>query len=174
MYGSVGLPSKVKNEGLFPTYKKIMNLLDEPKPLGYSCSGVVIEVGENGGIFQVGDRVACAGAGYANHAEYNFVPKNLAVKIPTNVSFEDASYATLGAIALQGIRQADLRLGESCVVIGLGLLGQLTIQMLNVAGIKTIGLDISQQAVTLAKKSGAHFAMLSSDKAVYGIMTSYI
>ena len=93
--------------------------------LGYSCAGEVIEVGAGVTEFEVGDKVACAGAGYANHAEIVSVPINLCVKLDTNTNLKDAAYNTLGAISMQGVRQADLRLGESCVIIGLGLLGQL-------------------------------------------------
>ncbi|NQV01365.1 MAG: zinc-binding alcohol dehydrogenase, partial [Bacteroidia bacterium] len=129
----------VKKEGLSSAYKKVMNKLDSLSALGYSTSGTVIEVGSDVDDFKVGDRVACAGADIANHAEVVAVPVNLAVKIPENVSFEEACYSTVAAIALQGIRQADLRLGENCAVIGMGLIGQLTIQMLRAAGINAFG-----------------------------------
>ena len=159
---------KVKKEGLIPTYKKVMNLLDEPKPLGYSCSGTVIEVGINGGNFQVGDRVACAGAGYANHAEYNFVPKNLAVKIPSYVSFEDAAYTTLGAIALQGVRQADPNLGDVVFVMGLGILGLISAQILIANGCTVICSDTNPARVKLAKKLGFDHAFRSDHKDLMG------
>jgi len=159
---------KVKNEGLIPTYKKVMNLLDEPKPLGYSCSGIVVEVGRNSGNFKVGDRVACAGAGYANHAEYNFVPKNLAVKIPEDVSFEDAAFTTLGAIALQGIRQAEPRLGDIVFVMGLGILGLISAQLLTANGCIVICTDTNPTRVKLAKKLGFEYAFQSDDKNLMG------
>jgi predicted dehydrogenase/threonine dehydrogenase-like Zn-dependent dehydrogenase len=149
---------KVKNEGLVSTYKKVMNALDEPKPLGYSCSGIIVEIGNNGGNFQVGDRVACAGAGFANHAEFNFIPKNLAVKIPENVSFEEAAYTTVGAIALQGVRQSEPNLGDIACVIGLGLLGLLTVQLLKANGCIVIGTDLDKKKVKLAQKLGADYA----------------
>ena len=135
----------------------MMNKLDAPSALGYSCSGEVIAVADDVTEFKVGDRVACAGAG-AVHAEVVAVPKNLCVKLPDGVSCNEGAFATLGAIALQGIRQADLRLGESCAVIGLGLIGQLTIQMLNAAGIKAIGVDIDKNMVALSKEIGANHA----------------
>ena len=99
-----------------------MKKLDAYSPLGYSCAGEVIEVGEGVTEFEVGDKVACAGVGYANHAEIVSVPINLCVKLDANSNLKDAAYNTLGAISMQGVRQADMRLGESCVIIGLGLL----------------------------------------------------
>jgi predicted dehydrogenase/threonine dehydrogenase-like Zn-dependent dehydrogenase len=149
---------KVKKEGLKSTYLKVMNQLEEPKPLGYSCSGIVLEVGENGGNFQVGDRVACAGAGYANHAEINFVPKNLVVKIPESVSFEEAAYSTLGAIALQGVRQAEPSLGDIVFVMGLGLLGLITVQLLKANGCIVIGSDLNSNKIKLAQNLGIDHA----------------
>ena len=146
-----------KTIGVSETYKLMMNKLDAPSALGYSCSGEVIAVADDVTEFKVGDRVACAGAG-AVHAEVVAVPKNLCVKLPDGVSCNEGAFATLGAIALQGIRQADLRLGESCAVIGLGLIGQLTIQMLNAAGIKAIGVDIDKNMVALSKEIGANHA----------------
>ena len=148
----------LKKEGIQSTYKKVMNKLDALSPLGYSTSGVVIGVGEGITKFRVGDKVACAGADIANHAEIVSVPENLVVKIPENGNLADAAYATVASIAMQGVRQADLRLGESCAVIGLGLLGQLTIQMLKAAGIKVAGIDVNSDMVKLAEKSGADLA----------------
>ena len=147
----------VKTEGLSATYQKVMNKLDSPSPLGYSCAGVIVEVGVGVTTFKVGDRVSCGGAG-AVHAEFVSVPCNLCVKIPEGVDLNHAAYTTVASIALQGIRQAGLQTGENCAVIGLGLLGQLTIQMLKASNIKVMGIDISSAAVTLAKKSGADFA----------------
>ena len=145
----------LKKEGFSSTYKKVMNKLDALSPLGYSTSGVVEAVGENVRLLKVGDRVACGGADIANHADMVSIPENLVVKIPDNVNLEDAAYTTVASIAMQGVRQADLRLGESCAIIGLGLLGQLTIQMLKASGVKVIGIDIDKDMVKLAKKSGA-------------------
>jgi predicted dehydrogenase len=155
---------KVKKEGLKSTYQKVLNTLDEPKPLGYSCSGVVMEVGINGGNFQVGDRVACAGAGYANHAEVNFIPKNLVARIPTGVDLKDAAYTTIGAIALQGVRQAEPNLGDTVFVLGLGLLGLITVQLLKANGCRVIGADINRSRVELAKKLGADFAWVADSE----------
>jgi len=146
---------KVKSEGLFSTIEKVQAKLDQSIPLGYSCAGIVEEVGSQVRGLCVGDRVACGGAGFANHAELNYVPKNLVVKIPEGVSFEDASCATVGSIALQGIRQCDLRLGESVCVMGLGLLGLLSVQMLKAAGCRVIGFDPNVLRCDLASNLGA-------------------
>lgn len=144
-----------KTIGFLETYKLMMNKLESPSPLGYSCSGEVIAVADDVTEFKIGDKVACAGAG-AVHAEVVTVPINLCVKLPEEVKYEEATYTTLGAIAMQGIRQANLSLGESCAVIGLGLLGQLTVQMLNASGVKCIGIDINQKMVELATEVGAY------------------
>lgn len=153
---------KMKTEGIFETLEKVKNKLDQPIPLGYSCAGVVEEVGRNVKGLSKGDRVTCGGAGYANHSDYNYVPKNLVVKLPDNVSFEDASCATVGSIALQGVRQADLRLGETCCVMGLGLLGILAVQMLKASGVKVIGFDPNLERCKLAMEMGADLAVNSS------------
>ena len=145
--------NNIKKEGLITTYKKVKTRLDNFKTLGYSTAGVVIE--SSCDEFQVGDRVACAGAGYASHAEVVFVPKNLATKLPKNVDFDEAAFTTLGAIAMQGVRQADVKIGESVAIIGLGLLGQLTLQIIKAAGCNVIGIDISHSALELAKELGA-------------------
>lgn len=145
----------LKKQGLIQTYRAITNKLDAYSPLGYSCAGEVIEVGENVSGFQVGDYIACAGAGYANHAEIVAVPVNLCVKLAVDANLMNAAYNTLGAIALQGVRQADLKLGETCAVIGLGLLGQITALLLKSAGINVIGIDVSENAVSTAVNNNA-------------------
>jgi polar amino acid transport system substrate-binding protein len=139
--------------GLKDTYRMVMNRLDAPSALGYSCAGEVIAVASDVSEFRIGDRVACGGSS-ANHAEVIAVPKNLCVLIPEGVTYEQASFSTLGAIAMQGVRQADLRMGENCVVIGLGLLGQLSMQLLRAGGIKAIGIDIDAKQVASAMKNG--------------------
>ena len=144
---------KMKTEGFFATLEKVQAKLDQPIPLGYSSAGVVVESGRDC-EFNVGDRVACGGAGFANHAEFNYVPKNLLVKIPEGVSFEDASCATVGSIALQGVRQCEVRLGETVAVIGLGLLGQLAVQMLRASGCRVIGYDLNKSRCELAMGAG--------------------
>jgi predicted dehydrogenase/threonine dehydrogenase-like Zn-dependent dehydrogenase len=135
----------------------VINKLDSLTPLGYSISGVVEQVSEDNYEFKTGDRVACAGAGYANHAEINFVPKNLTVKIPENVSMEHAAFTTVGAIAMQGYRQAHMMVDESACVIGLGLLGQLLVKILNSAGINVVGVDLNDSKCRIAEESGAIF-----------------
>jgi predicted dehydrogenase len=155
---------KARREGFLTTLEAVQNRLDKPVPLGYSCAGSVIEVGAGVSEFIVGDRVACAGVGYANHAEVVSVPKNLAVKIPEEVDFESASFTTVGAIALQGIRLAEVRLGEVVAVIGLGLLGQLTAQMLKAAGCIVVGHDIQPQRAELALQLGADAVATTPDE----------
>ena len=144
-----------RREGLSSTYEKVKARLSQMKTLGYSAAGEVIAVGRDAQEFRVGDRVACAGGGYASHAEVIFVPRNLCCKIPDGVAFGPACYTPVGAIALQGIRQADPRLGEAVVVIGLGLVGQLTVQLLKAAGCQVLGVDIDEAACDLGRKSGA-------------------
>ena len=146
---------KMKKEGVKNTLEKVFTKLDTPIPLGYSLAGKVIEVGENLTGINIGDRVACGGAGYANHSEINYVPKNLMVKIPEGVDDIDASFVTVGAIALQSIRKTEPKLGERIAVIGLGLLGQLAVQMLKANGCKVIGSDVDPKKIELAKKLGA-------------------
>ena len=141
----------LKTQGPIKTYRAVMKKLDAYSPLGYSCSGEVIEIGEDVTSFKVGDKVACAGAGYANHSEIVSVPINLCVKLKEDANLKDAAYNTLGAIAMQGVRQADMRLGETCVIIGLGLLGQLASLILKASGVNVIGIDVSEVAVNLAK-----------------------
>lgn len=146
---------KMQREGIRNTLEKVFTKLDTPIPLGYSCAGVVLEKGSHITDIAVGDRVACGGAGYANHSEMNYVPKNLLVPIPDAVDDIEASFVTVGAIALQGVRQADPRLGEKFAVIGLGLIGQLTVQLLKSAGCQVIGSDVDPDKLELAKRLGA-------------------
>ncbi|MFT4538011.1 MAG: putative dehydrogenase [Planctomycetota bacterium] len=150
---------RIKTDGLQPTLEKVFAKLDEPISLGYSAAGVIVEAGSETQGFKVGDRVAVAGAGYASHAEFNFIPENLCAKIPDGVSDADASFATLGAIALQGVRQADPRIGERVVVIGLGLLGLLTVQILKANGCAVMGVDIDPEKIDLVKQLGADVAV---------------
>ena len=149
---------KMKTEGVFATLEKVQAKLDQPIPLGYSSAGVVIEAGRDSG-FNVGDRVACGGAGFANHAEFDYVPRNLMVKIPDGVSFEDASCATVGSIALQGVRQCEVNLGESVAVIGLGLMGILAVQMLKASGCRVVGFDPNPSRCKLAENLGCDRAV---------------
>lgn len=145
---------KMKKEGVKNTLEKVFTKLDTPIPLGYSMAGKVVQVGENLSGINIGDRVACGGAGYANHAEINYVPKNLMVKIPDGVDDIDASFVTVGAIALQGVRKTAPLLGEKVAVMGLGLLGQITVQLLKANGCKVIGSDIDPDKMALAQRLG--------------------
>jgi predicted dehydrogenase len=147
---------KAKRDGLLDTIDAVRNRLDQPMPLGYSAAGEVIESDADG--FRAGDRVACAGGGYAVHAQIIAVPRNLAVTIPDTVTFEQAAFTTLGAIAMHGIRLAGVQLGETVAVIGCGLLGLMTVQMLRAAGCTVIGIDPNESRAELARRLGAHWA----------------
>src|SRR3954469_8169319 len=155
---------KVRSEGLLNTLQSVREKLDESHALGYSAAGVVVEVGEGVTEFRAGDRVACAGTGYAAHAELLSVPKNLCVRLPDSVDFEAGAFATLGAIALQGVRLAEPTLGESVVVIGLGLLGQITLQLLKANGCRVLGIALDAQKVSLALELGADAAAINDDQ----------
>ncbi len=149
---------KAKNEGLLKTVQEAMGRLDTPTPLGYSAAGIVVEAGIEAHDFAPGDRVACIGQGFASHADYISVPINLAVKIPDTVSTESAAFGMLGCIALHGIRSAHLTFGSTVAVIGLGLLGQLSIQLLKAYGCSVFAFDVNAQKSELAIKQGAEFA----------------
>lgn len=138
---------KIKQEGVLSTLNKVLTKLDNPVLLGYSCSGEVIQAGKNTPDFKPGDRVACGGSGYACHAQVNFVPKNLCVKIPDQMSYDEAAFTTLGAIAMQGVRRCELKPGEKVAVIGLGLIGQLTARILSAYGSPVLGLDIDERKI---------------------------
>ncbi len=146
---------RARREGVLAALDAVRAKLDSPIPLGYSLAGRVADVGKNAQGFARGDRVACAGAGYANHAEVNAVPKNLAVHVPDGVSDEEASFVTVGAIALQGVRLARPELGDVVVVIGLGLIGQIAVQLLTAHGCDVIGIDIERGKVERALARGA-------------------
>jgi len=155
--------NKVKKEGFIPTVQKVMTKLEVPIPLGYSCSGTVLLSGRNINGIQAGDRVACAGAGFANHAEINVVPKNLIVKIPDNVTNEQAAFTTVASIALQGVRQCNPTIGEKIIVIGAGLIGLITVQILKANGCDVLAIDINQNRLELAQKLGADITAISQD-----------
>lgn len=158
----------LKKEGIAPTVRKVLTKLDSYKTLGYSTAGKVIE--SSCDEFSPGDLVACAGAGIAVHAEIIAVPKNLACLIPEGVDPADAAYTTLGTIAMQGVRQADVRLGETVAVIGLGLIGMITVQLLKASGCRVIGLDIDNNLMGPAEKLGCSRTYPSSFESVAGIM----
>jgi predicted dehydrogenase/threonine dehydrogenase-like Zn-dependent dehydrogenase len=147
----------IKDNGLVATFALIREKLDTVMPLGYSCSGQVVAIGKNVDGFFVGDYVACAGSGYANHADVVVVPKNLAVKIKNHEMLKPCSLTTIGAIALQGIRRANLELGQKVCVIGLGLIGQLTVQLAKLSGSQVYGIDVQENRLELAKNLGADF-----------------
>ena len=154
---------KLQHEGPMPTYRAVTTRLEAPQPLGYATAGVVVAVGEGVEGFAPGDRVACAGAGYANHAEFVTVPDNLVVHVPAELELDKAAYATLGAIAMQGVRVADPRLGEIVAVIGLGLIGQLTVQLLRAAGCQVLAIDINEDRIAEAMDQGATWSALPGD-----------
>ncbi len=164
--------ASVKQLGLKATYEKVKTRLDARSPLGYSAAGVVVSVGPGVDEFHSGDRVACGGAS-ASHAELIAVPRNLCVRLPEPVTLEQAAFTTVGAIALQGVRQADLRLGEWAVILGLGLVGQLTVQLLKAAGCGVIGFDPNESRCQLAVQLGANAALSSPGalKAKIGLLT---
>jgi predicted dehydrogenase len=153
----------IKDEGIRHAIDRVRGKLAFGSATGYSAAGEVMAVGSDVIGFRVGDKVACAGAGIANHAEFIDVPVNLAVKIPPQVGLDIASTVTLGAIAMQGVRRAAPTLGESVVVIGLGLLGQLTAQMLRANGCKVFGVDIDAQRLAIAAASGMEFPLNPAD-----------
>lgn len=146
---------KALKEGVGKAFQTVNARLNAPMPLGYSCCGIVEEAGALVPGLRPGQRVACAGAGYANHAEFVAVPKNLVVPVPEGVGAEDAAFTTLGAIALQGVRLAKPELGETFLVIGLGLLGQLTAQILLANGCTVLGTDLNAAHIDRAERAGA-------------------
>lgn len=154
---------KARTEGLMNTYTAVKAKLDGTTALGYSAAGVVTAVGDGVSRFTVGDRVACAGAGYASHAEVISVPQNLCVRLPDNISFDEGAFGTLGAIALQGVRLSQPTLGEAFVVIGLGLLGQITVQLLRANGCRVFGIDIDEGKLNLAGELGAEMCSAPTD-----------
>src|SRR2546422_2452135 len=146
----------VRREGVLAAYRKVQTRLDELRPLGYASAGTVVAAGAGvEGLFRQGDRVACAGAGYASHAEVVAVPANLSARVPQDVGLEAAAFATLGAVALHGVRQARPALGERVAVIGLGVLGLLTVQLLRAAGVRVIAFDLSPDLARRARDLGA-------------------
>ena len=153
----------IKKEGFAATLSKVRTKLDSLKALGYSTSGTIIVSMDKNGMFKPGDRVACAGQDYASHAEIVAIPQNLVAKIPDNVTSEEAAFTTLGAIALQGIRQANPKLGEKVCVIGLGLLGQITCQLLKANGCNVFGIDLNEALVALAIKNSTSQALSRND-----------
>jgi len=155
--------SKISRDGLTATVSTVRNRLDQPGALGYSSAGTVVAAGEGVTDINPGDRVACAGAGHAVHAEFACIPRLLLARIPSAaVTFDEAAFTTLGAVALHGVRNADVKLGDIVSVIGLGLLGQLTVQILKAAGCRVLGMDPSAERSQLALRLGADAVSTSS------------
>lgn len=143
-----------KRQGAVQTYRAVMKKLDAYSPMGYTSAGKVIDVGTDVTGIAKGDLVACAGVGYASHAEVVAIPANLCVKLHRDADLRAAAYNALGSVALQGVRQADLRIGETCAVIGLGIVGTLICQLLNASGVTTFGIDVSEKVVDKARTLG--------------------
>ena len=152
----------LKSQGIQQTYRAVMKKLDAHSPLGYSCAGEVIDLGEDVNGFTIGDLVACGGLS-ASHSEVVCVPSNLCVKLDAHTDLKQAAYNSLGAIALQGVRQADLCLGETCAIIGLGLIGQLCALLLRASGVRVVGVDINQAMVDIAGRHCADLALHRHD-----------
>jgi predicted dehydrogenase/threonine dehydrogenase-like Zn-dependent dehydrogenase len=152
-----------KAEGIKAAYQRVQMRLDSLTPLGYSCAGTVVAVAEDVREFRLGDRVSCGGVGYANHCEVNFIPVNLAARVPANVGLDTASLTTIGAIAVQGLRQSQVALGENVVVIGVGLVGVLTVQLAKAAGCRVVAIDIEPERVRYAVGMGANLGLRSDD-----------
>jgi len=153
-----------RTDGVKAAYHRVRSRIDALSPLGYSCSGVVLATGEGVEEFQPGDRVACGGVGYANHSALNFVPKNLLVKLPDSVGLDAAALTTIGSIAVQGLRQSEVKFGETVAVIGAGLVGVLTIQLAKAAGCRVIAIDVNQRRIDRAIELGAELGLSSSDR----------
>jgi predicted dehydrogenase/threonine dehydrogenase-like Zn-dependent dehydrogenase len=160
----------LRRQGIQKTVARVQGQLIAGSPTGYSCSGMVIQVGGGVSDVQPGDQVACAGAGIANHAEIVIVPRNLMVKVPDSCDLKAAASVTLGAIAMQGMRRADPRLGEIVAVIGLGLVGQLTVQLLTAAGCRVLGFDLDARRVALAAQLGVNHALVADGVDVLGVV----
>lgn len=159
--------SKIKTDGLAPTMGAVMRKLDTPIPLGYSCAGEVIAVAEGVEEFKVGDRVVTNGS----HAEVVLAPVNLLAKIPDDVSYEQASFTVVSSIGLQGIRLADPKFGETVVVLGLGLIGLISAQLLVANGCNVIGVDLSEEKLAIASSFGVKTVNASTSDAVKAVMS---
>jgi predicted dehydrogenase/threonine dehydrogenase-like Zn-dependent dehydrogenase len=162
-----------QSNGLRAAQQKVQARLETLTALGYSCSGFVLEVGARVTGFQPGDRVACAGVGYASHGEINYVPANLAVRVPGGVDLQAASLTTIGAIAVQGVRQANVTFGETVAVIGVGLVGVLAIQILRAAGCRVVAIDVSSERAANSISLGAHLGLSTSDPGLEGAIATF-
>jgi predicted dehydrogenase/threonine dehydrogenase-like Zn-dependent dehydrogenase len=159
----------VAQQGAVATYKKVMTRLDSYTPLGYSLCGTVVEVGRGAEEFQVGQRVAAAGNEYALHAEYNWIPVNLCAAVPKGVAAEHAAFSTVGAIAMHGVRRAEVQLGDTACVIGLGLVGQLVVRLLIASGVRVVGLDVVEARCRQAEQAGAHRCAAPTDEGLAAV-----
>ncbi|TFH32783.1 MAG: zinc-binding alcohol dehydrogenase, partial [Anaerolineales bacterium] len=159
---------KARREGLLTTVEAVKNRFDQPLPLGYSSAGTIVALGEGMEGFQVGDRVACAGGGYAVHAEYVLVPRNLLTPLAQNVDFKVGAFATVGAIALHGFRLGEVGVRDRVAVIGLGLLGLLTASIARAAGCAVMGIDVDPERVARASQLGFR-AVLRQDAEQSGL-----
>jgi polar amino acid transport system substrate-binding protein len=162
-----------RTNGVKAAYNKVQSRLGTLSSMGYSCAGSVIAVGRDVTDFLVGDRVACGGGGYANHCEINWVPSNLAIRVPASVSSDAASLTTIGSIAVQGLRQSHLNFGETALIVGAGLVGVLTIQLARAAGYKVIAVDMHPQRVLDAEAFGAHLSLNASDPQLLSQIRSF-
>jgi polar amino acid transport system substrate-binding protein len=162
-----------RSNGVKAAHQKVQARLETLSALGYSCSGFVLEAAEGVNGFLPGDRVACAGGGYASHSEINFVPANLAVRVPDNVELEAASLTTIGAIAVQGVRQANVTFGETVAVIGVGLVGVLAIQVLRAAGCRVVAIDLSSDRAAKAVSLGAHLGLCTGDPGLESAIATF-
>ncbi|MBY0549950.1 MAG: bi-domain-containing oxidoreductase [Candidatus Obscuribacterales bacterium] len=165
---------KLQRDGLEATIKAVLARLDEPLPLGYSACGNVLEVGPGmEGQFHVGQRVAIAGAGIANHAGVNLVPRNLVAPVPHGVSDEEASFATLASISLHGVRNANVALGDRVAILGMGLVGQLCLQLAVLSGARVVALDYNPARLELAERLGAEFCCNLSEGTPVKLLNSW-
>jgi len=162
-----------KDNGVVKTIQRVRGVLDGGKQTGYSIAGEVIEVGAGVDKFQVGDKVAAAGAGIANHAEFVSVPENLVMLMPKGMDCKQASTVTLGGIALQGVRRSDMKLGETCVVVGAGILGLLAVQMLKLSGVQVVVSDFDQKRLDLAKELGADLIINPQNEDLLKTVSTY-
>lgn len=154
---------RASTHGILTTAELVRSRISTERAIGYSCAGIVAEAGPGVDRFRAGDRVACSGAGHANHAELNVVPQNLVARLPESVSLEEGAFGTLGAIALQGVRRCQPTLGERVAVLGLGLIGQITWQLLRAGGAVVIGCDVRPERVERARSFGGGEAFATSD-----------
>lgn len=163
----------MRTEGIARTVAKIHGHFETGSPTGYSAAGIVIALGDNVSDLRIGDHVAAAGAGYANHAEYIDVPRNLVMRIPKGLDFECAATVTLGGIAMQGVRRASPKLGEYIVVLGVGILGMLALRMCVLSGARVIAIDIEDKRLKLAKELGAELVLNSSSSDLINEITNF-